>query len=184
MFIVSCKPSSSAMRPYQTSWVCFATRQELQQGWGLILWDRFPKRSVLPIFRHKFHWSPSNERNVPSLVFTQSLLCCTEKGAQPRIFLLCWCLAALENTADWEADRGNLYSTCHREEEHMGHLPCSQGHGWTSFSALIKFHWNKENWVHRGMKQLAPTKSVLHILHVSLSSLGAFLGKRKNSPFV
>lgn len=120
LFMISYKASSSEMRPYQTSWVCFATRQELQQpGDAAFGTDGFPKRSVLPFFRCKFHWSPSNERrNVPSLVFTQSLLSCPEKWAQPRISLLGWCSSALESTADWEADRKSLQYLPERRGAH------------------------------------------------------------------
>lgn len=168
------------MRPYQTTRICFATRQELQQaGDTAFEMDRFPKRSVLPFFRCKFHWSPSNERsNVPSLTF---------HSVSPPV--LHWEVGTAQ---DFPAvlvsiSPGEYSRLGGRQRKSPQHLPQGRAaHGassllprtWLNFLSLIKFHWNKENWMHRGMKQLAPTNSVLGISWVSFLPRG-ILGEKE-----
>lgn len=141
MFIVSYKASSSVMRPYQTSWVCFATRQELRQGWGWSLWDRFPKRFVLPCFRCKFHWRPSNERiNISSLVF--SLSSCAAQRNGHRIF----CCAGVYQP--WRTQQTGRQTEEISPEPATGKrstwgiFPAPKDMAGLPASALIKFHWN------------------------------------------
>lgn len=190
MLIVSYKASSSVMRPCQTSWVCFAPRQELQQGWGTqpLRWTDFQRdlcccspffldansTEVLQTREEMFHhW------------FSLSLSCVALSSGHSPGFSCCagvhqpW---RTQQTGRQTEGISTVPATGKRST--WGIFPAPKDTAELPASVLVKFHWNqKRTGCTEGWNSWLPWSQCYTHLE-SLSSLGAFLEKRKNSPFV